>query len=119
MKKITFEEIKDFTIVQLSISKNEIITETTCLAHDLGVAGDDGFEYMIDFSKQFKMSLEDFDSIEYFGNEDSGSIIFMFTYLYARFIKKTPARDLVDLPELSLGHLLICASLEKWIKPQA
>ena len=119
MKKITFEEIKNFTIVQLSISKKEIITEATCLAHDLGVAGDDGYEYMIEFSKQFKMSLEDFDSIEYFGNEDGGSIISMFAYLHARFIKKIPAKDLVDLPELSLGHLLTCASLGKWIKPQA
>ena len=114
MNEITFEEIKNFTIKELSLSHNVEVTEKTCLTHDLGVAGDDGLDYMMSFSKEFKMSLEDFNAIEYFGYEKSANILEVFNYLYDRFIKKIPSKDLIKFPRLHLGHLLRCANLGKW-----
>ncbi len=116
MNKITFDEVKVFTVNQLWDLKKEI-TENTCLAQNFLISGHDGYEYMQAFSKRFEMSLEKFDYVKYFDEENSISLISMFKYMYYRFIKRKPVKELIDLPRLKLGHLLKCANLGKWTEP--
>ena len=118
MNEITFKEIKNFTIKELSLSNNTLVTEDTCLVNELGVAGDDGLDYIEAFSKEFKTSFEGFNSINYFGYEKSANIFNLFNYIYDKFIKKKPEKNLIDLPRIPLGHLLRCANLGKWTEPQ-
>jgi Protein of unknown function (DUF1493) len=41
----------------------------TSLYHDLAVAGTDGDEFILEFANSFEVSLDGFDSVEYFGSE--------------------------------------------------
>ena len=116
MSNITFKEIRDYTEAKLW-ALNKEATDQTCLVHDYGVGGLDGLEFMEEFSKSFDVELSGFDWLKYFGPEASANPFGLLAYLFKRFIKRVPARELVDLPELTLGHLTICANNKKWSEP--
>ena len=116
MNKITFEAIKDFTVSELW-ELDKTITRDTAIAHDFEIAGMDGMEFMNEYSKKFSVSLEGFDWVEYFGPETGGNPFSIFSYLYKRFIKKIPSRELVNLPELTIEHLMRCANEKRWSAP--
>lgn len=116
MSAITFEQIKSFAVEQLW-SPRSPLSERTALAHDFGVAGHDGKEFMEAYSSRFSVDLGAFDWLEYFGPEAGGNPFGLFAYLYQRYVRGIPARQLVGLPEITLGHLVLCANLGKWQRP--
>ena len=116
MSAITLEHIKAFATEQLW-SLRQPLTERTALAHDFGVAGHDGKEFMEAFASRFNVALGDFDWSEYFGAEAGGNPLGLASYLYRRFVRGVPARQLVGLPEITLGHLVLCANLGQWKRP--
>lgn len=115
MDRVTFEEIRAFTLAELWELPIEV-TPKTALAHDFGIAGLDGKEFMEKYAARFGVSLDDFDWVEYFGPEGSGvgAPLGLASYLWRRFMQRVPARDLVGLPELTLEHLVECANSGKW-----
>lgn len=118
MGRVTFEEVRAFTLSELWELPTEV-TEQTALAHDFGVAGLDGKEFMEKFATQFGVRLDDFDWVEYFGAEGLSPIfpIGLAVYLWQRYVQRVPARDLEGLPELTLGHLVECANSGRWQSP--
>lgn len=120
MHQVTFEEIKTFTLEELWDLSSEV-TERTALAHDFGIAGHDGKEFMENYAARFGVSVNGFDWVAYFGSEGVGpGLPFgLVAYCWRRYVKGIPARDLVDLPEITLGHLLQCAKGGMWQPPTA
>ena len=116
MKIASFDDIKSFTASELGLASTSI-TEHTALAHDLGVAGLDGKEFMEAYASNFRVELGAFDWLEYFGAEAGGNPLGLVGYLYKRFVRGVPSRQLVGLPEITLGHLVLCANLGKWQRP--
>jgi len=117
MNVVTLEHIKRFAFEQLWPLRDPI-TEHTALAHDFGMAGHDGKEFMEAYASRFCVDLDVFDWVEYFGPEAGGADPFgLIAYLFKRFVLGKPARELVDLPEITLGHLVRCANLGKWQPP--
>ena len=64
-----FERLINFVIKQSAISDSEIINEDTSIQNDLGVYGDDAVEFIIEFGKEFNVSISDFRISDYFKNE--------------------------------------------------
>lgn len=118
MQRVTFEEIKAFTLEELWELPIEV-TQRTALAHDFGVAGLDGKEFMENYAARFGVSLNGFDWVVYFGPEGVGIGLprGLVTYCWRRYIQGIPARDLVGLPEITLGHLVECANRGMWQRP--
>ena len=65
------------------------------------------------YAARFGVSLVGFDWVEHFGPEGT-SPIGLFSYMYERVIRRTPARELVEEPEITLGHLVKCANSGAW-----
>jgi len=115
MSSTTFEDIFAFTTEALWDAPGGM-NENTALAHDLQVAGLDGKEFMEKYAARFGVSLVGFDWVEYFGPEGT-SPIGLFSYIYQRLIRRTPARELVEEPAITLGHLVKCANSGAWESP--
>src|SRR5687768_1825392 len=103
MKPVTFEDIKSFTATELGL-RHKAITEQTAVAHDLGVAGHDGKEFMEAYASTFRVELGALDWQDYFGAEAGGNPLGLVGYLYRRFVRGIPSRQLVGLPEITLDH---------------
>lgn len=118
MARVTFEELRAFVCEELWDLPNGL-TEQTSLAHDLGIAGLDGKDFMEKYGSRFDVSLEGFDWVEFFGAEGlgTGAPVGIVTHLWRRYVRQIPARELVGLPELTLGHLVSCAKEGKWQAP--
>ncbi len=116
LKKTSFEDIRDFVIATLW-QPSFIVNERTALAHDFHLAGQDGDEFMRHYAQTFGVNLEGFDSADYFGAERSATLSGLITSLYQRFVRQKLPRDMIALPELTLGHLLIYANEGKWKRP--
>ncbi len=119
MRQITFDEVRTFTIEELWDLPGGL-TEQTSLAHDLRIAGLDGKEFMENYAARFGVRLGDFDWLEYFGAEGLSLAfpIALVAYLWQRCVLRIPERDLVGLPELTLGHLMECANRGEWHRPK-
>jgi len=119
MSRGTFDEIRAFAIQELW-EPPDGVTERTSLAHDFGIAGLDGKEFMEKYAVRFGVDLEGFDWVTYFGPEGVGvgAPAGLITYLWRRFVQRIPRRALVELPELNLGHLVECANSGRWRSPR-
>ena len=118
MNPVTFEDIRAFAVDELWQLPGPI-SEQTALAHDFGVAGLDGKEFMEKFAERFAVDLGAFDWDEYFGAEVGATPLDLVAYWYRRSVLGIPARELVELPEISLAHLVKCANQGRWEAPAA
>jgi hypothetical protein len=118
MARVTVQEIRAFGIEELW-DLPDGLTEETSLTHDIGIAGLDGKAFMEEYSARFGVALEGFEWVVFFGPEGLGigAPVGVVTYLWRRFIRRMPSRELLDLPELTLGHLVICAHHGRWFIP--
>jgi hypothetical protein len=113
----TFEDVKAFALQELW-QPSCALNADTALAQDFGIAGLDGRDFMEAYSRHFGVDLEGFDWVEYFGPEGVSPLwpVGALKYLWCR-VRGLSARDLVRLPELTLGHLVDCANAGKWRAP--
>ena len=119
MGSVRLDDVIEFSEAELG-KLGKPISGQTALAHDFTISGLDGKEFMDSFAAKFQVSLENFDWVEYFGAE-SVSLFAPFCslpYLYKRYVMKIPAREFVDLPEITLNHLVLCANSGKWEAPR-
>ena len=63
-----FQKIKNFVIQQRWEFKEEL-TENTDLRRDLQLWGDDAFEFLVSFSREFNVDISDFVFSKYFPPE--------------------------------------------------
>jgi hypothetical protein len=116
MDSVTLEEIKAFTAGELW-PLEEPLTGATALAHDFGLAGHDGRDFMEAFALRFGVRMDGFDWVEYFGTEAAGCPLGLLVWLYRRFVHGIPARELTGLLEITLDHLHRCARAGRWEAP--
>jgi hypothetical protein len=116
--QVTFEVVRDFAVKELWGLPAEV-TDRTALAHDCRIAGLDGHDFMEKYAARFAVDLSGVDWVAYFGPEGLGVAwpVGVATYLWRRYLQGRPARDLVGLPELTLGHLVECANRGQWKPP--
>jgi acyl carrier protein len=69
-----YEKILSFVSWETGTRKKNLST-TTDLARDLGVDGDDAFDLIDKFGKEFVVDLSDFKFDSYFGSEGGGNLI--------------------------------------------
>lgn len=102
------EEVIEFISSELCVPKSDLKNETS-LSHDLGVAGDDGSEFIEHFCDKFQISYDGFDPVEYFGEEASGNIFLMiFGFFTGYFERNTPRLTVGDLiTSVDAGKLVI------------
>lgn len=91
-----FERIKSLVVKQMGRYRKPL-TRETCLEKDLGMTGDDAFEFIRDFSKQFDVDISKFEMRKYFMPE-ADSVLPMIIRLFTD--KKNPKEA-----ELKLGDL--------------
>lgn len=64
MEGIILERIKDFLVQKFDCKKSDLKTSTS-LYHDLGITGEDTDYFIIDFAKEFNISLQNIDLKDY------------------------------------------------------
>ena len=116
MSAATLEDIKAFAIAELRPLR-EGVSGRTALAQDFSIACLDGKEFLEAYSSRFNVDLDGFDWVKYFGAEVGANPLGLVLYLFNRFVRGIPARELSGLPEITLDHLALCAKLGKWQPP--
>jgi len=104
----TFREIRDFIHEILAVPKKKI-SETTTLARDLRVDGDEAGDFMVAYADRFKVNLTDFVFVKYFGVEAGFD---PFAYLYLKIFRPEEFRK----PEITVADLVSAAKAGKWNK---
>jgi len=94
----TFSEIVSLIEGKMGRYERKKLLRETCLEADLGMTGDDAFEFLEDFSKKFNVDLSDFKIQEYFAPERDGLLLGLMSF----FIGK---RNLPPKKELTIGDL--------------
>lgn len=61
------EELKNFVIRQAAVLEDEVTMEAS-LENDLGVYGDDAFDFIIAFGKAFNVDVSKFMAADYFNS---------------------------------------------------
>lgn len=100
------DQVLEFTATELGIPMSKL-TLGKSLMRDLGVAGDDGSEFILKFCQNFNVAVGDFDPVAYFSEEASGNIFAMlFELITQRHVRKTPRLTITDLiPSTETGRL--------------
>ncbi|MEM6738460.1 MAG: DUF1493 family protein [Bacteroidota bacterium] len=102
----TFETLEDFIRVELLYKKP--LSRKTRLAEDLGLAGDDGVEFIEKFSEKFEVDFpDDFDYLKYFGPEG----IDLIGAIKSAFIKKELRETTIPI---TLGQLEEAMVKKEW-----
>ena len=83
------------------------LTRQTTLADDLGIDGDDAYEFFDAFMAEFKIDLSTFDLRKYFNEEGFGINVSRMLYKYPPF---SPHK-------LNLGDLERAIEKGRWIDP--
>ena len=105
------EEVKQIISKEWSVKLENLSVETR-LWHDLGMDGDDGWEFIEVFSKHFQIDMSDFEFDLYFGPESGADPITLLYFLI--FKSKRPKR----VP-ITVKDLVNSAKYKRWIKPEA
>ena len=92
--------------------KMEKLSNETRLSHDLGMDGDDGWEFMEDFAKHFQVDMSDFEFSLHFGEEAGGDPI---TLLYFLIFKSKRPKFI----PITVRDLANSAKQKRWIEPKA
>jgi hypothetical protein len=69
----------------------------TSLFHDLGVAGRDGDKFMLEFANLFGVSLDGFDSVEYFGSEAEPLLPWLWARARGKPVPSPKRLEVIDL----------------------
>jgi acyl carrier protein len=92
-----FKRVKKFTSKNAAVTDNEI-TENTELENDLGVSGDDAYEFIVAFGKEFNVNISNFMAAEYFSPEGDPILPAFIRMLTG---KKSPQRKILTIKHLA------------------
>ena len=68
MNEKLFEDVQAFVVEKIGVDEIEV-TRETLLQSDLGIYGDDAVDFIVAFSKKFKVDISKFMAAEYFRPE--------------------------------------------------
>ncbi len=68
MNNEIWEKVKEF-VVRMTAVDDEEVTKNTSLQNDLGIYGDDAVDFILAFSKEFKVDVSNFRAADYFNPE--------------------------------------------------
>jgi hypothetical protein len=104
MNEFNFDEIQSFVSEFRGTEKEELTPETT-LYWDLGIYGDDAFDFMLDFFNKYEIDRTGFCFDKYFLPEDSVRQLF-----HRLFNSRESSKYL----SITLQHLFEVAKAKKW-----
>ncbi|MDR2204930.1 MAG: DUF1493 family protein [Flavobacteriaceae bacterium] len=94
-KPIT-EKLKNFIIKEAVVDKAEVTREAG-IESDLGIYGDDAYDFIIAFGKEFKVDVSHFMAADYFSPEGD--------FILPAIIRALTGRKKKKQKELTVGHL--------------
>lgn len=83
------------------------ITLDTRLGRDLGMDGDDAYEFLTTYHQEFGVDLTDFPYDDYFGPEAGFEI---FTYLFCLLFKRSALKQ----KQVTVNELMVAAEAKRW-----
>ena len=109
------EQVKSFVAESRCKETNEIRGDITLLG-DLGLDGDDAFEFLSDFAKRFNVDMKGFRFEDHFGHE--GMYPWQFPVFFWRLISaiwdKRKPEEVAGLKAIKVEDLIQAASARRW-----
>jgi hypothetical protein len=105
MNELNFDEIQSF-VSEFCLIKKEKLTPESTLYRDLGLYGDEAFDFMLDFFNKYEINRTGFCFTKYFLPE--GSV----RELFHRLFNRKESKYLT----ITLQHLLEVAKAKKWFE---
>jgi hypothetical protein len=109
--KSKIDEVKELVSKEFSV-KVEKLSNQTRLSHDLGMDGDDAWDFIEVFSKHFQVDMAEFEFRLYFGEEAGADPI---TLIYFLMFKSARPKFI----PITIVDLASSADQKKWIRPNA
>jgi hypothetical protein len=113
-------EVLEFVARKLAVRRDKLSVSTTLLG-DLGVAGDDGEQFMKQFSDQFHVDLSQLDSLRHFGPEQAiwpwqipGVLFWTLAGLFGFRFSRRSAEERAGLVPITIGDLVRAARAGHW-----
>jgi acyl carrier protein len=103
------EEVKTFVAEFWGEPKNRLAAETS-VNDDLGMDGDDGVEFMLEFGERFAVDLTAFPHDKYFGPEAGATALSMLVNV----VRRVTTGKWSGLAPLTLRELADAAEWRKW-----
>lgn len=110
MNMETLNEVIAFVAEYCEEPKSRLFAETS-INNDLGMAGDDGLEFMQTLSRRFAVDLGTFQPDNYFGAEAAASPI----SIIALMIRRLMTGKSTKLSPLTLRQLAVAVENGSWI----
>ncbi len=109
--KSKIDEVKELVSKEFSVKVEKLLNQTR-LSHDLGMDGDDAWEFIEVFSEYFQVDMADFEFRLYFGEEAGADPI---TLIYFLIFKSARPKFI----PITIFDLANSADQKKWIRPNA
>jgi acyl carrier protein len=97
MKEENFKRLKDFIVKQTFVDDVQI-TSNTIIETEFGVTGDDAYDFIIAFGKEFNVDVSKFEIGNYFKGEGDTTLITLINFFKG---KKSEKKSLL----LTVGDL--------------
>ena len=103
------KNVIEFLSAELSLP-TEKLEDHASLYHDLGVAGQDGWELLEAFGTTFGVDMNECDDSLYFGSEGANLPLMLWQFLTGTFVKESAER-------LEISHLKAVCERGRWFDP--
>jgi len=108
------QRIKEFVARERATEVGKITLDTT-LVGDLGVDGDDGWELIEAFGKEFEVDLSEFDESKHFGPESGPFPPLLFIQLFRLFILREDPHAIAGVSPITIQDLVDAAKRKCWL----
>lgn len=108
---VNFNLLKDFIGHYLSLKKDKIVAITTL--DDLGMFGNDKYDFLIDYSKKFNVDISNLKYDLYIEPEPS---LIMHLDNFSRFLFNKKLTNKYDVKTISVEMLVSSMEKGKWIE---
>jgi hypothetical protein len=97
-------------------TKVEHLTLDLTLFGDLGTDGDDGWELIEDFGKEFDVDLSGFDPAKHFGPECGPDLGTFFVWFVEEVLQRRDPHEVWGLHPITIRDLVKAAEQQHWTK---
>ena len=106
MNEALFGRIRALLAEQMGVDETSITLDSR-LGRDLGMDGEDAYEFLTTYRQEFGVDMTDFPHDDYFGPEVGFEI---FTYLYGLLFKRSALKQ----KQVTVNELMAAAEAKRW-----
>lgn len=111
MNQSLLERVRQFVATERGVPLSEVQPHSTLLG-DLGLDGDDSYEFFVDFKREFSVDLSALDLDRHFGPEGLPPW-FLFSWMILAVRKGTPEQR-AGLEPITVAELVAAAATGRW-----